>query len=229
MRITDYRAKARAALAGNWGLSIGVGVVASLLGGIGTSYLSVPRLSGTDLASTVMRLLRNPYVILILGLPALLGLTVFLIGGTLELGYCQYLLEQHDGRPLRFSTLFSRFESFGTGFCQKFLRGLYTGLWSLLFVIPGILAAYNYAMTPYILAEHRYLTVSQAIALSKNMMKGHRWELFCLDLSFIGWNILASLTLNLGHIALNPYKAAAHAAFYRNISFQYAQTHSAGR
>ena len=64
------------------------------------------------------------------------------------------------------------------------------------------------------------LTAREAIAASKEMMRGHKWELFCLDFSFIGWGILAALTLNLGHLALNPYKNAARTAFYRNIKAQ---------
>ena len=72
-------------------------------------------------------------------------------------------------------------------------------------------------MTPFILAEHPQLTASQAIRLSEELMDGYKSELFLLDLSFIGWNFLAVLTWNLGNIALNPYKNAAYAAFYRQI------------
>ena len=72
-------------------------------------------------------------------------------------------------------------------------------------------------MTPFILAEHPNLTASQAIKLSEQLMEGHKADLFLLELSFIGWNILAMFTLNLGNIALNPYKNAAYAAFYRQL------------
>jgi uncharacterized membrane protein len=74
-------------------------------------------------------------------------------------------------------------------------------------------------MTPFILAEHPNLTASHAIRLSEDMMDGHKAELFFLDLSFIGWSILSALTLNLGNIALNPYKNAAR-AFARTASCQ---------
>ena len=75
-------------------------------------------------------------------------------------------------------------------------------------------------MTPFILAEHPNLTASQAISLSEDIMDGHKAELFFLDLSFIGWSFLSALTLNLGNIALNPYKNAARAAFYRQLQVE---------
>ena len=67
------------------------------------------------------------------------------------------------------------------------------------------------------LAEHPELTASEAIAQSKAMMDGSRWRLFCLHLSFIGWDLLCALTLGLGNLALTPYKQAAEAAFYRDL------------
>ena len=73
-------------------------------------------------------------------------------------------------------------------------------------------------MTPFIMAEHPELTASEAIAASKKMMKDNKWALFCLDFSFIGWGILCALSLNIGHIWLNPYRNAAYAAFYRRVS-----------
>ena len=79
------------------------------------------------------------------------------------------------------------------------------------------MASYSYAMTGYILAEHPELTASEAIAQSKAMMAGNRWRLFCLQFSFIGWDILCALTLGIGNLALRPYRHAAEAAFYREL------------
>ena len=75
-------------------------------------------------------------------------------------------------------------------------------------------------MTPFIMADHPNMTASEAIAASKDMMDGHKWDLFVLRFTFIGWNILAALTANLGNLVLNPYKNAAEAAFYRKIAKQ---------
>ena len=91
------------------------------------------------------------------------------------------------------------------------------GVTTLLLIIPGIMASYSYAMTGYILAEHPELTAGEAIAQSKAMMAGNRWRLFCLQFSFIGWDILCALTLGIGNLALRPYRHAAEAAFYREL------------
>ena len=136
----------------------------------------------------------------------------------MQLGYARFLLRQHDGKPTEFNDLFSQFDRFGTGFAQHFLRSLYTLLWSLLLIVPGIIAALSYAMTPFILEEHPELTANEAIPRSKELMRGHKTDLFILELTFIGWSLLCILTLNLGHIALNPYKNAAYAVFYREIT-----------
>lgn len=222
----NFRQRARENLANNWGLSIGVAAVAALLGGLlmGSSFLpdtdsvlSLPIFSDFSQWLTRGWQLGNVTISFRSGI---FGLATFLLGGVLQLGYARFLLKQHDGGPLEFNDLFSQFDRFGAGFAQHFLRSLYTGLWSLLFIIPGIIANYSYAMTPFIMAEHPELSASEAIARSKQMMDGHKGELFCLDISFIGWGILSILTLNLGHLALNPYQNAALAAFYRGLQAQ---------
>ena len=73
-------------------------------------------------------------------------------------------------------------------------------------------------MTPYILADNPDLSPSEALKMSKEMMRGNKWRLFCLGFSFIGWQLLCGLTLGIGYLWLNPYMAAAHADFYREIS-----------
>ena len=130
---------------------------------------------------------------------------------------------------------------------MKFLQGLYIVLWSLLLVIPGIVKTYSYAMTPYIMAEHPSLTANEAITESRRIMDGKKWRLFCLDLSFIGWELLCSLPLcagyflilryftgseamaismillltiplSIGFFFVRPYEEAAWATFYRDIT-----------
>ena len=101
---------------------------------------------------------------------------------------------------------------------MRFLINLYIFLWTLLFIIPGIIASYSYSMTHYIMAENPEYGVNEAIAASKEMMRGNRWRLFCLRFSFIGWSILCIFTLGIGYLWLNPYMEAANAAFYKEIS-----------
>ena len=135
------------------------------------------------------------------------------------------MLNQHDGRTFEVKDLFSQFDRFTVGFLQLFLRNLFIILWSLLLVIPGVIKTFSYAMTPFILAEHPELTAEQAIDRSMELMDGHKWELFVLGLTFIGWELLNALTLGIGSFWLNPYKNAAYAAFYREITAQKRDTY----
>lgn len=99
-----------------------------------------------------------------------------------------------------------------------FFRDLYTFLWSLLFVIPGIVKAYQYRMIPYLLAENPNLTKDEAFAISKQMMNGQKWNAFVLDLSFIGWRILGVITFGIVNIFyVDPYKNMTDAALYEAL------------
>lgn len=99
-----------------------------------------------------------------------------------------------------------------------FLKDLYTFLWGLLFIIPGIVKSYEYRMIPYLLADDPTMTKEQAFAISKQLMTGNKWKAFLLDLSFIGWHILSVLTLGiLAIFYVEPYVYATNAALYRKL------------
>lgn len=220
MTSSELRRIARENLSGNWGISVGVALVAAILGG---SMAGVGSNVNFNINEENIRNL--PPVVWTVLLPAasfagLLGLVSFILGGVVELGYARFLLKQHDKKELQFSDLFSQFDRFGTGFAQQFLRILYTTLWTLLFIIPGIVKGLSYAMTPFILEEHPEMTASEAIKASMTLMDGHKMDLFILGLTFLGWEILACLTFGIGFLFLNPYMNAAYAAFYRSISGQ---------
>lgn len=101
-----------------------------------------------------------------------------------------------------------------------FFRDLFTVLWTLLFIIPGIVKSYEYQMIPYLLADNPQMTKEQAFEESKRMMQGQKWKAFVLDLSFIGWNILSALTLGiLGIFYVQPYMDATHAALYEALRY----------
>ena len=87
--------------------------------------------------------------------------------------------------------------------------------------VPGIVKAYAYAMTPYILVDRPDLSANQAINLSCKMMSGHKFDLFYLQLSFIGWAILCLFTLGIGFLWRLPYYATAQAAFYQDVKSEY--------
>ena len=220
MTSSELRAIARRNLEGTWGISVGVALVAAILGGLIVGTGSNINFNFNE--DTVRNLPPIFWTVLLplVSVAGLLGIVSFILGGTVELGYAKFLLKQYDRKELQFSDLFSQFERFGTGFAQKFLRTLYTVLWTMLFVIPGIVKSLSYAMTPFILNDHPEMTASEAIKASQKLMDGHKMDLFILGLTFIGWEILACLTMGIGFLFLNPYMNAAYAAFYRNISGQ---------
>ena len=96
-----------------------------------------------------------------------------------------------------------------------FMKGLFQTLWTLLFIIPGIIKAYEYRMIPYILSENPEISRKRAFEISKQMMKGNKWNTFVLDLSFLGWQILSGLTIGiLGIFYVNPYVQGTNAELY---------------
>lgn len=218
MTSSELRAIARRNLEGTWGISVGVALVAAILGGLIVGTGSNINFNFNE--DTVRNLPPIFWTVLLplVSVAGLLGIVSFILGGTVELGYAKFLLKQYDRKQLQFSDLFSQFERFGTGFAQQFLRVLFTTLWMLLFIIPGIVKGLSYAMTPFILEEHPEMTASEAIKASMRLMDGHKMDLFILGLTFIGWQILACLTMGIGFLFLNPYMNAAYAAFYRSIS-----------
>ena len=198
----DFRGIARNALRGRWPVAVLTGFVASLIGagiasaGGGSSSNSNNRVSRGELNNFFQSALWHqikPVVITLLVLVFIWSIIQIIIGGAGKLGYAKFNLNLVDNKDAVFSDLFSQFDRLGAGFCMNFLTGLYIVLWTLLFIIPGIIKSFSYAMAPYILAEHPEMTASEAITESRHMMDGNKWRLFCLDFSFIGWNLLCSL------------------------------------
>ena len=111
----------------------------------------------------------------------------------------------------------------GRVFTTLLLEVVYIFLWTLLLVVPGIIKMLSYALTPFILCDYPELKNQSALRLSSTMMKGHKWHLFCLLLSFIGWTLLAVLTLCIGFIWLKPYMYASLVQFYEQARDEYGQ------
>ena len=112
---------------------------------------------------------------------------------------------------------FSGFDDFWSAFKVTFLVGLYTFLWSLLFIIPGIVKTYAYSMSMYILAENKGKSARECINESKAMTDGHKMDLFVLNLSFIGWLLLVGITLGIASIWVVPYMNATMANAYQSL------------
>ena len=234
---SDFRQIARDALRGRWGTAVIAGLIASLLGAVSDSgpnlelnfsdnganidfgfanqqiYSSsegwMPELNGLLVGGAV-------YIILI-GL--VFAAAFFILGSIIEVGYNRFNLDLVDRqKQAEISTMFGFFPHWKTTAVTNLLKTIYVLLWSLLLIIPGIIASYSYAMTGYILADNPEMAPGEALERSKEMMRGNRWRLFCLQFSFIGWSILAALTLGIGGLWLTPYTQTSIAAFYREVS-----------
>ncbi len=226
----DFRRIARENLSGKWALAVGTGFVAGLLGasttstggaGTGGGSSTAKRNNGAGLRDwfhSNIGIMLRPWITGFLVALVILIIVGVIIGGAITLGYVKFNLNLTDGKEISFNDLFSQFDRIGAGFCMQFLRSLYSFLWALLLIIPGIIASYSYAMTPYIMVEHPELGANEAIACSKEMMKGNKWRLFCMQFSFIGWLLLGVLSLGIGLLWVGPYMEAANAAFYREVS-----------
>jgi len=206
----DLRKLGRDALAGNWLLAVFVTLLAALLGGI--SYFSF----GSVSADHVMYWSVSTRVFF-----SLYGIFVFIIGGAVELGLCCFYIHLQRQEEISVSDLFSRFSIFGRAFLLRLYIFILVLLWTLLLIIPGIVAAYRYAMAPYLMSQNPELGVMQAVDISKRMMNGHKGRLFCLDLSFIGWFILGILTFGLGLLFVFPYLLSSRAAFFLDLRYHY--------
>ena len=179
----QVKMQAKESLKGNWGIAIGVIMVAGIL-------LSV--------ASYV------PFGSLVLT-------------GVFAAGLAIVMLEIVRNWEVKFTDMFKGFNNFGTNCIAGILVSIFTILWSLLFVIPGIIKAYSYAMTFYILADHPEMSAKDAINTSQVMMDGHKMDLFVLELSFIGWYLLCIITFGIAALYVGPYVTASYAAFYEAI------------
>lgn len=113
------------------------------------------------------------------------------------------------------------FGRWGHNMWGTLLMGIFTFLWTLLMIIPGLVKSFAYMLTPFILVDNPELSANEAINLSKKMMKGHKFDLFFLELSFIGWILLGVLTLGIGYFWLVPYIYTTVAAFYQDVKSEY--------
>lgn len=133
-------------------------------------------------------------------------------------GFQVFFLEIYRRNNPDFGQLFAGFKLDYWKFVGTcLLKGIYVGLWSLLLIVPGIVKSYSYSMTEFIMLDNPELKYDAAITASSELMNGHKMQLFLLDLSMIGWFILACLTFGIGFLFLIPYNQTAHAAFYQDL------------
>lgn len=183
----EIRAEARASLRGKWGIAI----VASLL-----------------------------YVVIVAGInyiPKVGPYLVYLVSGAFLLGLSYFFLNIVRNKHASIDQIFAGFQDYVRSLIGYLVVTIFTILWSLLFIVPGIIAALRYSQTFYILADNPEISATEAIDRSKELTKGYKGQLFLLYLSFIGWLLLSILTVGIGLLWLIPYVEASKASFYESL------------
>ena len=228
MNRAELKLEARNQLRHNWGWAISIGIVMTLFVGF---FFARPAVSGSLKTANNVNDVMGTGSIDSLFKPAFwagqigpdTGLTF--IGSFFMLSMVITFL--HFARGERLSFFKGIFSVFTDGrFIPEFLNFLFSYifqfLWTLLLFIPGIIKSYSYAMTPYIVNDlvesGQEVHATTAITASRQLMAGHKWELFVLDLSFIGWYLLCIITLGIGFIWLIPYERTTKANFYRQLA-----------
>ena len=191
--------------------------------------LIVGLITGTGGSVSIERWLEDTTFALWFLIPgAVVILVQILVFSVLEMGACRFYVENRDYQAGVSKILFG-FQSghYGNVVFVMFLRNLFTFLWTLLLIIPGIVKSYEYRMVPYILAEQPDISSTDAFAISKEMMMGQKLEAFGLDLSFIGWWFGSALTCGLlGLFWTSPYQAATNAELYAVLRDDWIKRHS---
>ena len=211
----EYKNEALAALRGNWAPAVLATLVYYLL----TLFLISPyevavfRTNSADIMGLMAA--SRWYGVFCLGMILVIG--PFLVG---YVNSFKKLLVEGDDR-ITANSFREGFKPYWRSVWAYLFRGILITLWSLLLVIPGIIKSLSYAMTMYIVKDHPELTVNEAIDLSKDMMYGHKYDLFYLYISFIGWYLLSILTLGIGTFWLMPYIQTAQASFYEDVKAEW--------
>lgn len=215
MKARDFRACAREALCGNWFVAVVAGMIVTAFSG-GSITLEnssdeiPPILGGMNISTEVL--------LIILGTSLLIMALTLIFSSLVTVGYAQFNIDLIDGERPRIITLFTKWRQIGKAIAASFLVFFRVFFGMILFLIPGIIAAYSHAMVYHILAENPDMTAREAMAESRRIMRGNKWRLFCLHFSFIGWNLLVLITFGIAGLWVMPYEQAAVAAFYREIA-----------
>lgn len=173
----------------------------------------------SDMSATVVAFLVI-FIIVVVIVVAAIALTIAaLIGNPLDLGARKFMVKNLNEKAEVKEVAYAFDSNYKNIVKIMFFRDLYTILWFLLFIIPGIVKSYEYFMIPYLLTENPDLTKEEAFALSKQMMKGQKWKTFVLNLSFIGWDFLSACTLGILNIFyVAPYRNLTFAALFEELN-----------
>jgi len=193
--ISELKANAREQLKGRWGSALGILFLYCVM----------------IFAIAIVSILLGTFI------PLIGNVITILIGQPLALGVIIFSLKFKRGEEYSVETLFAGFKQFLPAVLLYLWNFLWICLWTLLLIIPGIIKSFSYSMCYYILADNPEVGVRNALTLSKQLMSGYKWKYFVLQLSFIGWSILACLSLGIGYLWLAPYMQISMANFYDGV------------
>ncbi|MDR0415665.1 MAG: DUF975 family protein [Prevotellaceae bacterium] len=193
-------AQACASLSGKWGIAVcstlAYGAICGLVGSI--------TVVGGVWDNIVLQQIFQ-YAVMLLVIPPF------------TLGFIMFYLALSRGEKVSLDLLFKGFNSYTTALVANFLVFIFVFLWTLLLIVPGIIAYLAYSQVFYIIADNPEISAMEALRRSKNMMRGYKWKLFCLGLRFIGWILLGVLTLGIGYFWLLPYMQTSYTKFYDDL------------
>lgn len=192
MNRANLKDTAKTQIKGNIGILFVISLIIAVLSGLATTILGIVPYAGPLAAAIIVT-------------PAF-SLSVYRV----------YLSLAAGSKPA-VEQAFCGFDDFWSAFKVSFLVGLFTFLWSLLFIVPGIIKSISYSMSMYILAENKGMNALDCINASKQMTNGHKANLFVLGLSFIGWILLGSITFGLAYIWVGPYMQATYTNAYLQL------------
>ena len=212
----DLKRRAREQLHGKW---LQAGIVCFI------AWLITMSFTGGDAVNSVQNVWQNGELVRVHstnssnGLGDLGGLVSFVLSGPIALGVSCYFLKLIRNEGPFIENMFGGFKFFIKSFVLNLLITIFTTLWTLLLIIPGIIATLRYSMSYYIMMDNPQLSASEALNQSIIIMVGFKFKLFSLWCSYLGWFILGVLTLGIGFLWINPYYATAKANFYQDLKY----------
>ena len=198
MNRAELKQAAKSQIKGKIGILFVITLIIGIVSGVASAVLSVIPIVGSLVASIIVT-------------PAF-GLSIVRV-----------YLNLTEQKNVDAKDAFCGFDDFWAAFKVTFLTGLFTFLWSLLLIIPGIIKSYSYSMSMYILSENKGKPALECINESKTMTNGHKMDLFVLGLSFIGWALLCVVTLGIAGIWVIPYMQATYTNAYKSLKMTVAE------
>ncbi|MBR4720896.1 MAG: DUF975 family protein [Clostridia bacterium] len=219
----ELKEKAKIAFKANYWKTVLVSFILVIVGG-GAGYVTFSNNSAStnDVTTQVNGFSQGELLAIllaVLGGIALIGTVMFVVKllllNPLSVG-CQKFFKENAEFPADLNEIGAGFrEKYGNVVLTIFLQNLFLALWTMLFIIPGIVKSYSYRMVPFILADNPEMSSTDIITKSREMMNGHKWDAFVLDLSFLGWLILSGMTAGiLAVFYVDPYIFQTNAELY---------------